>query len=336
MKTIVCDRPGVLSLAERPRPERQPGEVLIRIRRVGICGTDYHIYGGNQPYLSYPRVMGHELAGTVEAADAGSPLAPGQVVTVIPYLACGSCVACRRGKPNCCMRIRVLGVHTDGGMAEYLSVQEAYVLPTEGLTLDQAAMIEFLAIGAHAVRRAALTGGERVLVVGAGPIGLATGIFARLAGAQVTLVDRDADRLALGLAAAGLDRGEVADAGLAERLAAATEGEFYDAVFDATGNPQAMAAGFGYVAHGGAYVLVSIVAADIAFNDPEFHKRETTLLGSRNATHTDFEQVITAIRAGRVSLAALHSHSFALDEAPARFPELIAGQSAVIKAIGAI
>ena len=120
MKTIVCERPLHLAVHERPIPLRGPGEVLVRIRRVGICGTDYHIFGGNQPYLSYPRVMGHELAATVEEADADADLAPGDVVTILPYLACDECIACRRGKPNCCTHLQVLGVHRDGGMAEYL------------------------------------------------------------------------------------------------------------------------------------------------------------------------------------------------------------------------
>lgn len=139
---------------------RGEGEVLVRIRRIGVCGTDLHIFTGNQPYLSYPRIMGHELSGTVEEAPAGSHLSAGDVVTIIPYMSCGKCNACLKGKSNCCRNIGVLGVHRDGGMVEYLSVPQQFVLKAEGLSLDQAAMTEFLAIGAHAVRRGAVEKGK--------------------------------------------------------------------------------------------------------------------------------------------------------------------------------
>ena len=182
MLTVSCESPGALVAHDRPRPTRAAGEVLLRIRRVGVCGTDLHIYTGNQPFLSYPRVMGHELAGIVEEADAGSGLQPGDMAYVMPYLSCGRCIACRKGKPNCCTNIQVLGVHRDGGFAEYLTVPAGFVHKVEGISLDQAAMLEFLAIGAHAVRRADLQAGERVLVTGAGPIGLAVMLFARVGG----------------------------------------------------------------------------------------------------------------------------------------------------------
>src|SRR5258706_2170188 len=145
MKAIVCNEPGSLTLAERPEPQLRDGEVLIRVRRVGVCGTDFHIYGGKHPYLEYPRVPGHELSGEVAQAAPGSQLKPGQQVSINPYLSCGTCVACRRGKPNCCVAIQVLGVHRDGGMCEFLAVPESNVYPAEGITIDQAAMLEFLA-----------------------------------------------------------------------------------------------------------------------------------------------------------------------------------------------
>lgn len=147
MKTLVCVEPHVLRVEDRPNPVRSDGEVLIRIRRVGICGTDYHIYKGTQPYLSYPRLIGHELAGEVAEAGADSAFTVGQVVTVNPYLTCGHCIACRRGKPNCCANIRVLGVHIDGGMSEFLAVPETAVIDADGFDMDQAAMVEFLADG---------------------------------------------------------------------------------------------------------------------------------------------------------------------------------------------
>ena len=333
MLTIVCDAPGRLSAQDRPTPQRARDEVLVRLRRIGVCGTDLHIFTGNQPYLSYPRVMGHELSGTVEAAPDGSALRPGEIVSILPYLSCGTCGACRKGLTNCCRNIQVLGVHRDGGMTEMLSLPEAAVRPAPGLDLDQAAMVEFLAIGAHAARRAAIRPGGRALVVGAGPIGMAAALFARLAGATVTLLDGREDRLAfcashLGMAAAvRVGEGDVA------ALSAMTDGDFFDTVFDATGSAAAIERGFGFVAHGGTYVLVSIVQGAISFSDPEFHKRETALLGSRNATPEDFDAVMAAIRAGQVPTAALNTHRLALGDVPEHFSALLDPAARVVKAI---
>jgi 2-desacetyl-2-hydroxyethyl bacteriochlorophyllide A dehydrogenase len=331
--TVICDTPGSLRAEHRPQPVRAEGEVLVRVKRVGVCGTDLHIYTGTQPYLSYPRVMGHELSGLVEQADAGCGLAAGDAVYVMPYLSCGTCVACRQGKTNCCVRIQVLGVHRDGAFTEYLCVPRPFVHKAEGITLDQAAMIEFLAIGAHAVRRADVGAGQRVLVVGAGPIGLATAVFARLRGANITVIDSRADRLDVAREHVGVAACVVLGDGDAAELARLTDGEFFDAVFDATGNPAAMERGLQFVAHGGRYVLVSIVPGDIRLSDPEFHKRETTLLASRNATAEDFRTVIAAMRTGQIPDRALATHRLALADLPSEFARLLDPQQRVIKAI---
>ena len=333
MLTVICETPGTLRAEQRERPMRGEGEVLVRIKRVGVCGTDLHIFTGNQPFLQYPRVMGHELSGVVEEAVPGGRLAVGDVVYVMPYLSCGTCIACRQGKTNCCVNIQVLGVHRDGGLTEFLSRPEANVHRADGVTLDQAAMVEFLAIGAHAVRRGDIQPGQRVLVVGAGPIGMAAMIFARLRGAVVTAIDGRQDRLdfctrELGVAhAVALGEGDVA------QLSAATHDEFFDQVYDATGNAKAIERGFAFVAHGGTYVLISVVRDTITFSDPEFHKRETTLLGSRNATTEDFETVLTAMRAGHVPTDALNTHRMALADVPAQFAQLLDPARGVVKAI---
>jgi 2-desacetyl-2-hydroxyethyl bacteriochlorophyllide A dehydrogenase len=333
MRAIVCEEPHKLSLGARPAPIPQAGEVLIRIRRVGLCGTDYHIFAGKHPYLEYPRVMGHELAGVVEQAPSDSILKPGQVVTVNPYLACGGCIACRKGKPNCCAAIKVLGVHTDGGMCELLSVPESAVIDASGLSLEQAAMVEFLAIGAHATRRANPSPGARALVVGAGPIGVAAAIFARLDGAEVTIVDVRRSRLEYARDRLGLDPVIGPAETVRAELSARTHGEMFDCVFEATGNIHAMRSGLDYVAHGGTYVLLSVVKEEIAFSDPEFHKRETTLLASRNALSADFERVVSTIKGERIATDALVTHSFPALEAPRRIPELIAGANGILKAM---
>jgi 2-desacetyl-2-hydroxyethyl bacteriochlorophyllide A dehydrogenase len=333
MLTVICESPGHLVAHDRPRPVRQPGEVLLRVKRVGVCGTDLHIFTGHQPYLEYPRVMGHELSGVVEEADADSGFAPGEPVYVMPYLSCGDCIACRQGKTNCCTRIPVLGVHRDGAFTEFLSVPKRFVGKAEGITLDQAAMLEFLAIGAHAVRRGEVRPGQRVLVVGAGPIGLGVMLFAKLRGATVSAIDGRPDRLAFAREHIGADSVVALGEGDDAELSRVTNGEFFDIVFDATGSRQAMERGFRFIAHGGRYVLVSIVQGELSFSDPEFHKREATLLGSRNATTEDFETVMQAMREGRVPDVALATHRLALADVPAGFPKLLDPTAGVIKAL---
>ncbi|HEY9105563.1 MAG TPA: zinc-binding alcohol dehydrogenase family protein, partial [Roseateles sp.] len=254
MLTVTCESPGNLVASDRPRPARQPGEVLLRVKRVGVCGTDLHIFTGNQPYLNYPRVMGHELSGVVEEAEADSGLKAGDPVYVMPYLSCGSCIACRQGKTNCCTRIQVLGVHRDGAFTEFISVPSRFVGKADGITLDQAAMLEFLAIGAHAVRRGEVKAGQRVLVVGAGPIGLGVMLFAKLRGALVTAIDGRADRLKFAREHIGADSAVPLGEGDEAELSRLTGGEFFDLVFDATGSRQAMERGFRFIAHGGRYV----------------------------------------------------------------------------------
>jgi 2-desacetyl-2-hydroxyethyl bacteriochlorophyllide A dehydrogenase len=333
MKTVICDRPGALSLIDRPEPRPAAGEALLRIRRIGICGTDYHILGGRQPYLTYPRVIGHELGAEVVEAPAGSGLAPGMVVVVIPYLSCGTCRACRRGLTNCCRRISVLGVHQDGGMAEYLAVPVSNLIPAPDLSLDQAAMVEFLAIGAHGIRRGAITPEDRVLVVGAGPIGMAALIFARARGAEVTVMDLRADRLDFSRTRLGATAAVLASPDSEAELKALTDGEFFDVVIDATGHLPSIRRGLSFLGHGGRYVLLSIVQDEIGFPDPEFHKRETTLLASRNALPEDFAEVMRQIAAGTVPTAALATHRAPLASAPEAMPAWSSPQAGVIKAI---
>jgi 2-desacetyl-2-hydroxyethyl bacteriochlorophyllide A dehydrogenase len=332
MRAIVCHEPFRLGLIARDEPVAGPSEVLIRIRRVGLCGTDYHIFSGRHPFLNYPRVMGHELAGEVAAIGPGASLRVGQLVTINPYLACGTCIACRKGKPNACVNIKVLGVHVDGGMCDMLVVPESAVIDAEGLTVDQAAMVEFLAIGAHAVARAPPAGVERMLVVGAGPIGIATALFGRLRGLAVSLVDSRQARLDFARDRLGLD-GVFADDRLEFVLGRRTQGDMFDLVVDATGSLHAMRRSLGLVAHGGALVLVGVAPGDLTFEDPEFHKREATLIASRNALSSDFARVIAAIKSGDIPTDPLQTQSVDAAELPTSMPNLIANADSVLKAI---
>ena len=331
MKSLVCEQPGTLRLEERALPiSPGAGWVPVDISHVGICGTDYHIFEGKHPYLQYPRVLGHELSGFV--ADTGEGFAKGDLVIVNPYIACGTCRACRRGKPNCCYTIAVLGVHRDGGMCERIYVPKDNLYPATGLEPFEAAMVEFLAIGAHAVRRSELGRDDRVLVTGVGPIGLGVALFARLRGAEVRLLDANRTRLDMVAQRFGFENTTALDDGK-DALMASTEGDGFDVVLDATGNATSIESGFSYVAHGGTYVLVSVVTNTISFADPEFHKREMTLVGSRNATREDFDTVVAAMAAGEIDTGAIRTHSARLEKLPDQFENWLNNRDTLIKAI---
>jgi 2-desacetyl-2-hydroxyethyl bacteriochlorophyllide A dehydrogenase len=334
MKAMVCRAPGELVLEDRPAPgEPAPGWALIAVSHVGICGTDYHIFEGKHPFLAYPRVMGHEVSGRVLRAGKGVALPEGQAVVVNPYIACGTCIACRKGKPNCCVAIKVLGVHTDGAMCEQILVPAKNLYPADELSMRDAAAVEFLAIGAHAVRRSLAPGGSRALVTGAGPIGLGTAIFSRIAGHQVTLLDMSRERLNF----AGRELGFTSTIGpeqpAADGVREATQGDGFDVVFDATGNTASIRSSFAHVAHGGVLVIVSVVKDEIGFSDPEFHKREMMAIGSRNATGEDFDLVADSIRAGLVPLDRLVTHQTTLADAPQNLARWAHQKSGLIKAV---
>ena len=328
MITGSCVEPGLFELREAPLPRSAPeGWALVDICAVGLCGTDYHIFEGKHPYLQYPRVIGHELSGRLTYAAAG--MEAGTLVVINPYVACGTCQACQRGKPNCCARIEVLGVHRDGGLCARVAVPVGNLYPAEGLDESQAAMVEFLAIGAHAVARSGIQAGDRVLVTGAGPIGIGTALFARLEGAEVHLLDLSPQRLEQARAKFGFDRLH----GNSATILRDDLSDGFDLIFDATGTARAIEAGFPLLAHGSTYVLVSVVKDTITFEDAEFHKREARIIGSRNALKADFERVMAAIRAGQIDTAALLSAELPLAELPGRFAELAADRAGLIKAV---
>ncbi|OXM86753.1 zinc-binding alcohol dehydrogenase family protein [Paenibacillus rigui] len=334
MRQIVCEQIEQFKLVETQEPTLTAGEAIVRIKRIGICGTDLHAYKGNQPFFSYPRVLGHELAGYVEQVGEGvNDLQVGNQVSVIPYLHCGTCIACRNGKTNCCTAMRVLGVHEDGGMRELVSLPADYLIKTDGLTLDQSAMLEPLSIGAHAVRRSELRAGEIVLVIGAGPIGLGVMILAKQRGATVIAMDINDERLAFCLEWAGADHAIHALQQPQEQLAALTNGEMPTVVFDATGNGRSMTDSFGLVAHGGKLIYVGLVKADITFHDPEFHKRELTLMGSRNATTEDFNTVRAALESGSIDIERFITHRASFEGMIEQFETWLKPESKVIKAI---
>jgi 2-desacetyl-2-hydroxyethyl bacteriochlorophyllide A dehydrogenase len=332
---IILDHPGQLVHGETPSPGQPgPSEALIRIHCIGVCGTDLHAFRGEQPYFSYPRILGHELGVEVLSVGEGvTHIAPGTRCALEPYFNCGHCHACRRGKTNCCETLKVFGVHIDGGMRECATVPANKLHSAPTLSYEQLALVEPLSIGAHAVARARLEPGEHVLVVGAGPIGLAVTQFALLDGAEVMVLDISESRLAFCKSqwpqVTCLDARGDALATLKQHVG----GEMPTAVFDATGNPASMAASFAFIANGGRLIFVGLFIGDVTFHDPDFHRRETTLLSSRNALAGDFERVIGHLQAGRINLMPWITHRARFDGLIEAFPGWFDRESGLIKAV---
>ncbi len=337
MKTLICTRPGHFEYRTLEKPNSTPGNSILKIKRIGICGTDLHAFEGTQPFFEYPRILGHELSGELtEITDMNTVpgFEAGDAVTFIPYFNCGHCIACQMGKPNCCTNIQVCGVHCDGGMAEYLSVPSRSLVKCEGLSFDELALVEPLAIGAHGVRRAEIKEGENVLVIGAGPIGLGTIEFARIAGANVTVLDVNEGRLQFCKEKLKVDNAiNAREDAVLQKLLDITNGDMPTVVIDATGNLDAINKGFQYMAHAGRYVLIGLQKADITFSHPEFHKREGTLMSSRNATRIDFEHVMESMKNKLVNPATYITHRVSFGDVHDKFESFLNQANGVIKAM---
>ncbi|PLR44704.1 zinc-binding alcohol dehydrogenase family protein [Chimaeribacter arupi] len=334
MTALICPEPKALCYSRRDVPRPAPGEALLRVLAVGICGTDIHAWAGNQPFFSYPRVLGHEVCGEiVETGDNVTGFRPGQRVALIPYLACGTCPACSGGKPNCCERISVIGVHQDGAFCEFISVPVSNLLPVGDLNPEAAALLEPFAISAHAVRRAALRPGQAVLVSGAGPIGLGVAAIADADGAQVVVSDTSAERRAHVTQVLGLPALNPMDAAFQAHLRGALGGLLPETVIDATGSPQAMNGAVTLIRHGGSVVFVGLHKGMLEIADPEFHKREATVMGSRNATREDFANVSALMAAGTLHPGIMLTHHFQFSTLAEEFDTRVIGNRALIKGI---
>ncbi len=335
MQALTLIEPGKLTLCDTPAPGDAPaGWAKVVVRNVGVCGTDWHALHGRQPFFSYPRVLGHELGvEIVQVNSAESPLVAGDRCAVEPYLNCGKCIACRAGRGNCCTDIRVLGVHVDGGMRQFMLVPLHKLHRANDLSFEQLALVETLAIGCHAVSRAKVQSGQNVLVVGAGPIGLSVVPFVRAAGAKVAVADLSPGRLAFCQTHMGADAVLVADESLGANLQTFYGGDLPTVVFDATGNPRSMSRSLELAAHGGRVVFVGLFQGDLTFNDPNFHRRELTLLASRNALPQDFSRILELIRQDKVQTDPWITHRAALDEFPAKVEQWQQPDAGLIKAM---
>jgi alcohol dehydrogenase len=312
-------------LAEAGAPA--PGEALVAIRAIGICGTDISGYLGKMPFIECPRILGHELG--VEVVQVGSGVTHLQVgdrCSVEPYLNCGGCHACWQGKTNCCERLTVLGVHCDGGMRERMVLPAAKLHPGDGLSFEQLALVETLAIGCHAVNRAELSADDDVLIIGAGPIGLSVLEFARLQPRKITVADLNPARRQF------VER-HYAGVRVVESL---PDEPVAQVVFDATGHAGSMAGALRFARFTGRVVFVGITKEPVPLDDPLLHRRELALLASRNAVAADFPRILELIRSGRIDTVPWITHRCAFEDLPRQMPEWVQPATGVVKGVAII
>lgn len=332
MKYIVCEEPTKFILKEKEQPVREANQALLKIHRVGICGTDLHAYSGNQAFFTYPRILGHELAAEIlEIGENSQNLKAGDFVIVMPYVSCGNCVACRNGKTNCCSNIKVLGVHADGGMQEVIAVRTDLLIPANGLSFEEMAIVEPLAIGAHAIRRAHIKADDFIVVVGCGPIGIGLMKLAQIKGAKVIALDVDESRLQFVKQEIGVEHVVKVSETAVEEVAKLTDGDLAAAVFDCTGNKRALESGVNYMSHGGCYVLVGLSKGELVFSHPAIHAKESTIMCSRNATLEDFEFVVENLKAFPTKVFVTHQVNYT--EMISNFDSWLDPKNGVIKAM---
>ena len=313
IRRAVTAQPGQMIIEETDPPSCGPGEARIAVEAVGLCGSDIHLFYGTHPYARFPQTQGHEFSGRVlELGDGyAGPIRPGDRVAVEPLIWCGTCYACRKGRPNCCTRLKVMGAHVPGALAEQVVVPASACYPADGLDAETAALVEPVSIALHAVRRGQVAPADQVLIMGAGPIGLAATLAAADAGARVAVTDRLASRLT---EAARMGAERTVDT-TRENLAAATDdwtgGDGAAVVIDATGAPSLIRSAFDLVAPSGVIVIAGISDQEVAVPVIEFSRKEVTVAGSRNNAGV-FGQAMDLVRRHQGQVAHLITHRFEL------------------------
>lgn len=337
MKAIRLEEPKHFEIVDIAEPgEPGPGQALVKTHRMGICGTDYSGYLGKMPFFSYPRIPGHELGVEVLAVGDGvTNVKPGDRCSVEPYMNCGECYACRKGNSNCCAKLNVIGVMVDGGLCEQFMIRAEKLHPSTKLSYEQLALVETLGIGCHACDRGAPGKGDHVLIIGAGPIGLATLEFTRLTGATITVMDMVESRLEFCREKYGVHhtiqfKGDGTEMDQALEI---TGGDKYFVVTDATGSNKSMSAAMEFVAHTGSLVYVGITTQEVSFLHPTLHKPEMSLKGSRNALPSDFTRIISLIEDGTIDTDPWVTHRTSFDTVIGEFETFTRPESGVIKAV---
>lgn len=334
MKAVVTVEPGRMELRELPEPRPDASEALVRVEAVGICGSDFDLYRGTDPYASFPLLQGHEFCGSIVELGSGygGPLEVGERVAVEPLIACGECYPCRRGRRNCCVRLQVLGAHVPGALCELIAVPADAAFALGGLDRELGALVEPVSIGLQAVTRAAVAEGEWVVVLGAGPIGQAVLLAARDRGARVLAVDVLEERLALATSLGASSAIDAAREDVSERVAAWTGGDGPDVVVEATGLPDVMATAIDIVASSGRVVILGTSIEDFSASALLLTSKELTILGSRNNMGL-FGEAVELVRDNQEAVRRLVTHHFDLDETPGALEFGLANRDKVEKIV---
>ncbi len=333
MQALTLTAPRQFEFTEQVEPTTPgPHEALVRVHAIGVCGTDVSGYLGKMPFIQYPRILGHELGVEVLVVGAKvSHVRVGDRCSVEPYLNCGACPTCESGHTNCCETLQVLGVHSDGGSRPQILLPAHKLHPANDLAYESLALVETLGIGCHAVNRGQPRTGDQVLIIGAGPIGLSVLEFAKLTGATLHVIEPNARRREFVKQTYGL---ESVHASLEPAAFAELTGQrLAQVVFDATGNAASMGRALEYAGFTGRIVFVGITTEPVLINDALFHRRELTLLATRNAVPADFTRILGLIREGKINTSAWITHRMKFADVPAQFPLLLKPESNVVKAM---
>lgn len=310
-------RPGEFLYEERPYPKCGPRDVVVKIGAVCICGSDSHAIRGDRTSFALPLVIGHEAAGTVaETGREVSTLSVGDRVCLMPCISCGVCRACRRGGTNACRDLKLYGVHCDGGLQEYLSAPVEYWIKVPfAAGMEELSMLEPLTIGAHAVAKLDLKPGDRVLVIGAGPIGMSCAVNAQTYGAQVVLAETSEERRAFGKKRFPYPIFSPRSQDYDDALAAFTQGEGFDAVVDTTAVKASMDHAWQYLTQNGRLVFVGICNGTLEIDGRPFHMKEPALFTTRNSTPRDYARVIQQWQMKKIDPSMFITHTVSFDKA---------------------
>lgn len=300
MKAVQIVEPGNVRVENIQKPDCGNGEVLLRIKYVGFCGSDLNTYLGRNPMVQLPVIPGHEIGAVIEETGNGVPetLRPGMVVTVNPYTNCGKCASCRNRRINACEHNETLGVQRNGAMTEYVVLPWQKVIPADGISVRDCALIEPMSVGFHAVARGQVTDGDTVMVIGCGMIGLGAVVRASLRGATVIAVDLDDEKLQLAreIGADYTINSRTED--VHARLNELTKGLGPDVVIEAVGSPATYVMAVDEVGFTGRVVCIGYAKTEVAFQTKYFVQKELDIRGSRNALPEDFRAVIKYLRHG--------------------------------------
>jgi len=333
MRALYIRKPLEAEVGELNSPAEGAGLALLRVRFVGMCGSDLSSFRGKNPLVTYPRIPGHEIAATIESVGADVPekFQPGQAVTLSPYSSCGVCASCLRQRPNACRNNQTLGVQRDGALTEYISVPFEKLIIADGLQLRDLSLVEPLTVGYHAARRGRVAPSDKVLVLGCGAVGLGAIAAAAFHGATVIAVDVDDRKLALAQRA-GADIGiNSKSQNLNERLQSLTGGLGPDVVIEAIGTPETFRLAVELVAFTGRVVYIGYAKDEVHYDSRLFVQKELDILGSRNALPEDFEGVIRMLNETKFPLEEMVSRVVSLDQAPQALQDWYAAPATISK-----